>query len=96
MPDNEQPFPVDGWHKVSLSLRSGLQGISSLFLWYKTGKMASQLTSEDKANLITELDVLYGDDVPWYGFERLHPHTMPSKGLVQPTWITIRRGVKGN
>lgn len=95
LPDKEQPSPPDEWHKASLSLRSGLRGISSLFLWYKTGKTASQMTPEDKANLITELDVLYGDDVPWYGFERLQPHTMPAKGLVEPTWLTIRRGVKG-
>lgn len=52
------------------------------------------MTAEEKSNIITELDVLYGDDIPWYGFERVERPTIPEKGPVQATWVTYRRGVK--
>lgn len=53
-----------------------------------------EMTAEEKNNIITELDVLWGDDVPWYGFEKLEPPTMEPTGRVQSTHITFRRGVK--
>jgi len=52
------------------------------------------MSPEEKANIITELDVLYGEDIPWYGFEKLEPATLPEGGKVEATWITYRRGVK--
>ena len=53
------------------------------------------MTTEEKGNIITELDVLYGMDIPWYGFEKLEPATLPLGPKVDATWITYRRGVKG-
>lgn len=70
-------------------------GAPPLFLWYRTGKTVAEMNSEEQANIITELDVLYGEDVPWYGFEKLEPPTMHERGRVEATWITYRRGVKG-
>lgn len=52
------------------------------------------MTSEERENIITELDVLYGVDIPWYGFEKLEPATFPQGPKVESTWITYRRGVK--
>lgn len=52
------------------------------------------MNAEEKANIITELDVLFGDDVPWYGFETLEPATMSHTGKVQSTRLAFRRGVK--
>lgn len=52
------------------------------------------MTEAERGQIITELDLLYGEDVPWYGFERVHPPTMPEKDRVQATWLTYRRGVK--
>lgn len=52
------------------------------------------MSPEEKANIITELDVLYGEDTPWYGFEKLEPSTIAQRGNVEATWITYRRGVK--
>ncbi|EDR14080.1 uncharacterized protein LACBIDRAFT_244580 [Laccaria bicolor S238N-H82] len=94
LPEKEQPEPLDGWHQAHTSLRAGVLRIPPLFIWYKTGKTAGQMTSEEKAHIITELDVIYGEDVPWYGFEKLKPATLPEKGRVQATWLTYRRGVK--
>ncbi|TFK39994.1 Metallo-dependent phosphatase-like protein [Crucibulum laeve] len=94
LPDREEPYPIDNWHQAKLSLRSGLFRVPPLYLWYKTGKTAAEMTAEEKANIITELDILYGEDVPWYGFEKLEPPTMQEKGRVEATWLTYRRGVK--
>lgn len=95
LPEKEQPEPLDGWHQAHTSLRAGVLRIPPLFIWYKTGKTAGQMTPEEKAHIITELDVIYGEDVPWYGFEKLEPATLPEKGRVEATWLTYRRGVKG-
>ncbi|KAF8075000.1 Metallo-dependent phosphatase-like protein [Lyophyllum atratum] len=92
--ENEQPSPSDDWHKVTVSLRSGILRVPPLYLWYRTGKTMAKMAAEERANIITELDVLYGEDVPWYGFEKLNPPTMAEKGRVEATWITYRRGVK--
>ena len=66
-----------------------------LYLWYKTGKTSGNMSPEEKANIITEIDVLYGEDVPWYGFEKLEPPTLEQTTRAEATWVTIRRGVKG-
>jgi hypothetical protein len=87
--------PSEGWRKVDQSLRSGVKGISPLFLWYKVGKTAGEMSAEERANIITELDILYGQDVPWYGFEKLDPPTLPANAKFDATWLTYRRGVKG-
>jgi len=65
-----------------------------LYLWYRLGKTASEMTAEEKANIITEVDVTFGDDIPWYGFEKIQPPTMSTNGKVQSVHITTRRGVK--
>ena len=55
------------------------------------------MSSEERQNkLITELDVTYGDDRPWYGFERLErpvAEGVQSRPL-ESVWLTIRKGVK--
>jgi hypothetical protein len=84
------------WFKVPKSARAGVPRTPPLMLWYKAEKTALQLSdSEKRENLITELDVLYGADIPWYGFEKLDPPTAEEKpGKMESTWITYRRGVK--
>ena len=52
--------------------------------------------AEKQTRLITELDILYGDDDAWYGFEKLERPIAPAddgKKLLS-VWLTIRRGVK--
>lgn len=86
----------DAWHKVSKSTRTGSGGLDPLFLWYKAEKTAREMTDAEKKNdLITELDITYGEDIPWYGFEKLSPPTTPEvKNKWQSVYITFRRGVK--
>ncbi|KAJ7760525.1 Metallo-dependent phosphatase-like protein [Mycena metata] len=96
-PDSEGPPPSEAelWTKVPRSLRTGMKG-APLYLWYKIGKTSNDMTAEERADIITELDLLYGNDIPWYGFEKLEPATMlqDRKRDVESTWLTMRRGVK--
>ncbi|KAF9478252.1 phosphatase DCR2 [Pholiota conissans] len=93
--DESPPTSEDGWHKVSTSLHEGIRGLPPLYLWYRTGKQMIDMTVPDeKSQIITELDVLFGEDVPWYGFEKVERPTIAEQGKIQATWITYRRGVK--
>lgn len=83
----------DGWHKATTSLRTGTRA-PSLFLWYHLGKTTAEMSQAENADLITELDVLYGKDVPWYGFQKLEPPTILGTFENEGTWLTYRRGVK--
>ncbi|KAH9931932.1 Metallo-dependent phosphatase [Fomitopsis serialis] len=94
LPASATPTPLTSdWHKVSRSISpSG----DKLYLWYKTDKTLVQMTaSQRQQQLVTELDVLFGDDQPWYGFEKLDPPVLESMTLLQrqSVWLTYRRGV---
>lgn len=66
-----------------------------MYLWYRTGKVARDMTAQEKQeDMITELDVAYGSDKSWYGFERLEPSVTLEKGKVLSEWVTYRKGVK--
>jgi len=97
LPEGEEPTSMsNAWHKVPRSTRASSAGLAPLFLWYKAEKSAREMTDSEKKNdLITELDITYGEDVPWYGFEKLSPATTPEiKNKRQSAYITFRRGVK--
>ncbi|KAK1221102.1 Phosphatase dcr2 [Marasmius sp. AFHP31] len=94
LPEHTEPWPVEGWQKAGTSLRSGWRA-PPVFLWYQATKSAAEMTSEERNSMITEIDLLFGDDVPWYGFEKVEPPTLEGEpGKVESTWITVRRGVK--
>ncbi|KAJ7155461.1 Metallo-dependent phosphatase-like protein [Mycena crocata] len=92
--EKESPSPSDSWKKVPLSLRAGVSGVPPLYLWYRVGKTSGDMTPIERSNIVTELDILFGDDIPWYGFEKLEPATMLHRGQIESTWLTMRRGVK--
>ncbi|KAK0203023.1 Metallo-dependent phosphatase-like protein [Desarmillaria ectypa] len=94
LPKDEELSSEDGWRKVSLSARAGVIGVPPMYLWYRVGKTSGAMTAEERSQIITELDVLYGEDIPWYGFEKLQPPTLPANGRTVDTWLTYRRGVK--
>ncbi|KIK90771.1 hypothetical protein PAXRUDRAFT_831401 [Paxillus rubicundulus Ve08.2h10] len=96
LPAGEEPTPLtDSWFKVERSIRDGVLRTEPLFLWYKTGKTATEMSAEEKNNIITEIDVLFGEDRPWYGFEKLPPAVTPEKeSRLESVYVTYRRGVK--
>lgn len=94
LPDKDTP--TDGtWTKVGRSIRDGVSGEPPLYLWYRTGKFGKDMTAQEKQDdLITEIDISYGSDRPWYGFQKLEPSVTIEKGRVQTEWITYRTGVQ--
>ncbi|KAF9234987.1 Metallo-dependent phosphatase-like protein [Melanogaster broomeanus] len=96
LPAGELPTPLtDPWVKVERSIRDGVMRKEPLFLWYKTGKTSQEMSAEEKQNMITEIDVLFGEDKPWYGFDKLQPAVTPEKeGHLESVYVTYRRGVK--
>lgn len=54
-----------------------------------------EMSAEEKKNIITEIDVIFGEDRPWFGFEKLEPAVTPEQeGSVSSVFVTYRRGVK--
>lgn len=54
-----------------------------------------EMNAEEKNNIITEIDILFGEDRPWYGFEKLEPPVTPEEeDRVSSVYVTYRRGVK--
>lgn len=88
------PSSDGDWIKASRSLRDGVVRSSPLFLWYLKGKTLQDISEVERRSLITELDVVYGDGDPWYGFERLSPPTTEKSVRAESVSITMRRGVK--
>ncbi|THH19807.1 hypothetical protein EW146_g1433 [Bondarzewia mesenterica] len=87
--------PGSTWTKNELSIRDGVYRAEPLFLWYRTGKTLGNMVPEEKSQLITEVDVLYGDGAPWYGFEKVEPATTEAQaGRRENVWLTYRRGTK--
>ncbi|KAF9533681.1 Metallo-dependent phosphatase-like protein [Crepidotus variabilis] len=89
---SQLPTNPHEWVKLGLSVRSGTPRLPPLYLWYKLGKTGHNMTTKEKANIIAELDVLYGEDVPWYGFEKIKTPVLPVGRKFDATWITFRRG----
>lgn len=76
LPEHQTPSPFSSqWYKVSQPVSPRGE---RLFLWYYKNQTLSDMTNEERQNkLITEIDVTYGDDQPWYGFERLEMPVAP-------------------
>ena len=94
LPSSVAPSGNGDWAKAPLSLRDGVVRAKPLFLWYRKDRTLQDVSEDERRSLITELDVVYGDSDPWYGFERLSPPTTERSTRSESVSITIRRGVK--
>jgi len=66
-----------------------------LYLWYKTGKSMQEMSANEKNDIITEIDVLFGQDRPWYGFDKLEPPVISmEEGRHSSVYVTYRKGIK--
>ena len=98
--NSPEPKPTTSahtWKKVDRSVRDGVMRAPSLFLWYEVGPALRDVGGDGKANLITELDLLYGDGPVWYGFSKVEdaPTMEASSGPGRSNaWLTYRRGVQ--
>ncbi|KAK7687305.1 hypothetical protein QCA50_009810 [Cerrena zonata] len=94
VPDGQTPYgdgSSTGWSRVKVPVSP--RG-PRMFLWYKAEKTLQQMSEPDLKNIITEIDVIFGDDEPWYGFEKIEPPVAQGQKLSASVYITIRRGVK--
>lgn len=93
LPEKETPSPFDKyWNKVAHAINPIGE---KRFLWYRAEKTWRDMTETQRRNdLITEIDVLFGSDVPWYGFEKADKAAFDGDDRVQPVWVTYRKGVK--
>jgi hypothetical protein len=94
LPSDATPDSNGVWTKAALSLRDGVVRAAPLFLWYRKDKTLADMSDDDRQSLITEIDVIFGDGDPWYGFEKLSPPTMDKSPRTESVSLTIRRGVK--
>jgi hypothetical protein len=88
------PSDNGDWVKAKLSLRDGVVRAPPLFLWYCKGKTLQDISDDERQDLVTEMDVLYGDGESWYGFEKLSPPTTEKSTRSESVSIIVRRGVK--
>jgi hypothetical protein len=96
LPEGKQPSDMSSaWRQATRSLRDGVRGTSPVFLWYKAEKTRREMSDQEAQKIITEVDVLNGEDQPWYGFEMLEPPTTVSKpGRYESVHLLYRRGIK--
>ncbi|EJD43821.1 Metallo-dependent phosphatase [Auricularia subglabra TFB-10046 SS5] len=84
---------LSSWKRTSTSLRDGVPGAAKLYLWYKIGPTLQEYHNGNAtSNLVTEVDVLYGDGPAWYGFQKLPTPITEGKGKDGPVWLTYRKG----
>ncbi len=95
LPEKETPSPFSSqWSKVSRPVSPRGE---TLYLWYYKNKTLSEMSNAEKQNnLITEIDVTYGDSDAWYGFEKLErPVASKDEGKkLESVWLTTRKGVQ--
>nr|VWO97910.1 Zn(2)-C6 fungal-type domain-containing protein [Ganoderma boninense] len=93
LPDKETPSPFSSaWIRVAHPINPSGE---KRYLWYKAEKTWREMTEAERKNdLITEIDVLFGSDQPWYGFERVDRATYDGDGRREAVWLTYRKGTK--
>ncbi|KAG9125890.1 hypothetical protein FRC07_005748 [Ceratobasidium sp. 392] len=94
---NEFALPNDNrtWHQAEGILTDGIYPrVKNRRLWYTTQKPYANATKEDELDdVVTELDIVYGDGEPFWGFERVQGLIFPGKpGKSLPVSLAMRKG----
>ncbi|KAI0832144.1 Metallo-dependent phosphatase [Trametes gibbosa] len=93
LPERETPSPfTSAWKKAAYPISPTGE---KRYLWYKTDRAWRDMTeAERRFDIVTEIDVLFGSDDPWYGFEKVGVSAFDGKDKKLPVWLTYRKGVK--
>ncbi|KAL7419143.1 Phosphatase dcr2 [Cryptotrichosporon argae] len=108
-PPTDLADELSDWVKADGDLHSGVWPSQSEWrLWYKTREQfwdgwkraapgagaVQRRTAFDDADIITELDVVYGEDAPFFGFTRVEggPVTDRKEGRWESVDVAFRRG----
>ena len=95
---------LEGWTKAAGDLHSGVWPTQSeLRLYYRTraqgqsGGTPHQRQEETSTHFITELDIVFGDDEPFFGFERVQGGKVleAKAGKWESVDLAYRRGSPG-
>lgn len=96
---------LEGWVKSDGNLHSGVwPSQEELRIWYKTRdqdwvrrEKRQEEVSYEYGEVITEVDVVYGDDQPFFGFERVQGGkvTEGKEGRWESVDLAFRRGTYG-
>ncbi|CAE6540487.1 unnamed protein product [Rhizoctonia solani] len=94
---DEGSIPDDGktWKQAEGVLTDGIYPrVKNRRLWYTVQKPYANATQgEELDQVITELDVLYGDDEPFWGFKRVEGVIYPGRpGKAVPISLVTRKG----
>jgi hypothetical protein len=66
-----------------------------MFLWFYAERTRMEMSAREQKSLVTEIDILYGEDVPWYGFQGLDPPTTEEQvGKIEKVTLLYRKGVQ--
>ncbi|QRV74007.1 hypothetical protein RhiJN_02021 [Ceratobasidium sp. AG-Ba] len=89
LPDNNQT-----WHQAEGILTDGIYPrVKNRKLWYTTQKPYANATEEELDDVVTELDIVYGEDEPFWGFKRVEGLIYPGKpGKSLPISLAMRKG----
>ncbi|KAH9926297.1 Metallo-dependent phosphatase [Epithele typhae] len=92
LPENQTPpAGSTGWLRVDHPINP--KG-AKRYLWYKAAKAWKDMSEGERKNdVVTEIDVLFGSDTTWYGFEKVDQATFDGDGKTEPVWLTHRKGV---
>lgn len=97
---DEFAIPDNGktWHQAEGILTDGIYPrVKNRRLWYAVQKPYKNATEgEQLDDVITELDILYGEDEPFWGFERVEGLIYPGRpGKSLPISLVARKGFSG-
>lgn len=87
------------WHQAEGILTDGIYPrVKNRRLWYTLQKPYANATkNEELDDVITELDILYGEDEPFWGFERVEGQIFPGRpGKSLPISLVARKGFTGS
>jgi hypothetical protein len=99
-PDNMTDL-LKGWTKAEGDLHSGVwPSQSEMRIWYRTEdqdwtfRKRQEEVSYDYVKFITEMDVVYGDDEPFYGFQKVEggPIIQSKEGRWESVNLSYRKG----
>jgi len=94
---DELSLPDNGkiWHEAEGSLTDGIYPrVKNRRLWYTTQKPYANATEDEELDkVITELDLVYGDSEPFWGFDRVDGLIYPGReGKSLPISLAARKG----
>jgi hypothetical protein len=94
--EDKLPPPRSAWRRATTPINDGVRPKQRpIALWFKLRPPLQKVSDEKEIEeAITELDILYGDGRPWYGFRKANRPVVATTPQAEGVWVTYRKGVK--